>query len=1297
MIKRTLSIQLLVLSIFFLTLTLSCFSQDSTNTIGRVTISSPNAASLGKYGDVPVSYHTGIPDISIPIYTIESGSLSLPVSLSYHAAGLKVQEQASWVGAGWSLNAGGMITRTVRGAADDRGYNNGYVNKGYYSDSGYNNYLLHPDGSFGTSHSGYTSPDDEQFEVNRKDGEPDIFTFNFAGHTGKFYFNDDQTPMIVPEEDLKIQPDLLIGPGFQGFIVTTSDGTKYYFGKTGNNGSVDPVETTFFITTQNTYGLSGQVASSWFLNKIVSADGMDSILLNYQQEKYSCYNISMFPVFYQGSQQFLGSWASYPYEYDLAKNFISGVRLSSITFPNGTVTFNAASSARTDLSGYTDWTMNDQANTDAKALASIQIADNGNFCKKFNFFYNYFYDNANTLTGTLFTNNYPGININSDKYRLRLDSIQELTCDSTAKVPPYKFNYFSELVPRKLAFGIDHWGFYNGVTNNTTLLPTSSMLTETSFTTWPGANRDAAWPAMRGGTLQQINYPTGGYSKFDFESNSSYVSSTTFTTSSSVFSMGDGFDGNQTDPKLSTFTTPSSGSSFYQIYLQSYQSGGSGGKIEIMDASNNLVGGLTVASGGTNSTYVTLAANTTYNIVFHNYNIPLGGISANIYNISTTTTSSNQIVGGLRIKTIINNDGLTAINDTTNYTYNIGNNPNGNSSGILYSRPVYIQIIRNDILNMLWGAFLPGGCGNPGNSDKGFYRSPSSLRPMETTMGNHIGYNEVYVSKPNNGYSVYRYYGSNTWDNSSQNIATTTLTNTMVCDGSIPNYPSAPESFDAMRGQLKYEGHYNQNNQLLKDVWYLPEYTQNPITTPGHIAFVSQIMSSYTEYSLSTYRMTKNRIVTTSYVPGTNYITDSATTYYASAYHHSPTRVVHVTSLGDSTATNYKYAFDFRTANCDTIPDSLSYYNYAVGQANFTFNSTVGTCTPQSDYSPVTNCRYPAFINLRYDLAMARINYMKYLKRSYSNVNSIYNSCHATAKASAGTELKPIFELQDFYENSVIEQTQWRNSNLLHANFTRYDYAINPSGKIYPQKTQLINLSTPSATFTNATVSGNNLTKDSRYKDESSYVFSAGNPTQVAPHNGVINSYIWDYQNTEPISKIVGTTSDQVAYTSFEADGKGNWTFSGTPSLDTTAPTGKKAYVLNGSNNVTKSSLNSTTTYIVSYWTKNAAAFSIAGTTSTVSGVTVNGWKYFEHKITSQTSVTISGTGSIDELRLYPATAQMTTYTYDPLKGMTSECDVNNRITYYSYDGLARLVVVKDMFKNIIKTIKYHYQNNQTN
>jgi hypothetical protein len=32
---------------------------------------SPNAASLGRYGDIPVSYYTGTPEITVPLYDMQ--------------------------------------------------------------------------------------------------------------------------------------------------------------------------------------------------------------------------------------------------------------------------------------------------------------------------------------------------------------------------------------------------------------------------------------------------------------------------------------------------------------------------------------------------------------------------------------------------------------------------------------------------------------------------------------------------------------------------------------------------------------------------------------------------------------------------------------------------------------------------------------------------------------------------------------------------------------------------------------------------------------------------------------------------------------------------------------------------------------------------------------------------------------------------------------------------------------------------------------------------------------------------
>ncbi len=122
----------------------------------------------------------------------------------------------------------------------------------------------------------------------------------------------------------------------------------------------------------------------------------------------------------------------------------------------------------------------------------------------------------------------------------------------------------------------------------------------------------------------------------------------------------------------------------------------------------------------------------------------------------------------------------------------------------------------------------------------------------------------------------------------------------------------------------------------------------------------------------------------------------------------------------------------------------------------------------------------------------------------------------------------------------------------------------------------------------------------------------------------------------------------------------------------------------------------SANSYIISYWTKPGASISVSGTQSTTQGPSRNGWQYWEKIISGVTSVSISGSGNIDEVRLYPRNSQMISYTYDPLIGLSSMCDVNNSIVYYEYDNFNRLKNIRDYNGNIIQNYCYNYTGTPT-
>ncbi|HET6255226.1 MAG TPA: hypothetical protein VFE32_14190 [Puia sp.] len=278
-----------------------------------------------------------------------------------------------------------------------------------------------------------------------------------------------------------------------------------------------------------------------------------------------------------------------------------------------------------------------------------------------------------------------------------------------------------------------------------------------------------------------------------------------------------------------------------------------------------------------------------------------------------------------------------------------------------------------------------------------------------------------------------------------------------------------------------------------------------------------------------------------------------------------------------------------------------------------------------------------------------------------------------------------------------IEQQTWIKQNsadslLLSGMISEFDQTIFKLDTTYAVETTV-----PITSLSNETQSGglySTLISDAHYVRKGQLQYDGNFNLSVSAKASDVNiSYLWDYHHSNPVAQVTNAAQADIAYTSFEADGTGNWSYSGSDTAETGVPTGTHCYNLGQSGgSISKPALTGSTYYIVSYWTTNSSALSIAGTQSgyPVKGKTINGWTYYEHKITGQSSLTISGTGYLDELRLYPLGGQMVTYTYTPLIGMSSQCDADNRVTYYQYDAFGRLKVVLDQDHNIIKTAQYH-------
>ncbi len=456
------------------------FSQVN-NPYGSVVPPSPNASSLMRYLDYPVSNATGIPDINIPLYVIKSGELSLPISLSYHSSGRRVYDRTGAVGLGWTLNAGGMISRTIYGEADGWNYEGTVFPDPWKRDSELSIVTDFPYLASIDNRSSYEPP--------IYDSEYDIFSFAVNNLTGHFILkdvNNNKVPVLIPKQPYTLEYGInSTNELFDSFDIIDENGITYRFGKALTDGNI--------YREFCPKGYNG-----WLLTDIVSANKEDSIHFKY--EAFLNY-VTSYNTVYKKITKYFDHYYPMPYpvtepiipEETISTQSYTTQRLKEIKFKSGRIVF--------DLDTITEIPIDGNL-----LIKSMEIKD------------------ANDITIKKIVLNQSLLNYFTDASQMSVKKLDNIIIQDSESTPveSYNFDYYPVVYPGVTTAmnvrSMDLWGYYNasGRTDMCQFIPTT---TEGQIIENTNANRNSNLTALKSGVLKKITYPTGGYSEFFYEQN----------------------------------------------------------------------------------------------------------------------------------------------------------------------------------------------------------------------------------------------------------------------------------------------------------------------------------------------------------------------------------------------------------------------------------------------------------------------------------------------------------------------------------------------------------------------------------------------------------------------------------------------------------------------------------------------------------------------------------------------------------------------------------------------------------
>jgi YD repeat-containing protein len=849
----------------------------------------PEEAALYKLSERPAGSFNGTTPIGFPLHTLSCGEIAVPVSINYNNGGIKVEEVAGNVGLGWSLSAGGSITRAMNGIPDDeQGPGTGYLHM-----------TLKPSAFPGTSY----LINSDYILRGYYDIEPDLYYYNFNGYSGKFYFDESGNVMMNERSPIVIQP-VYQSSIIKGWIITDDRGAKYYFGLDKAQSTTVTDNSALSFSSMNGYTnipSAPSYISTWHLLEIHDMNDENFVRFDYSSASSSFQSRvgSYQRLIPGGGTSDCTSEDSYTDEVYVTTTLTSHY-VTKISCRNGYLIFGSTAD-RLDYGG--------------SKLNFISIFDStGSFKKQYNFNYGYF-----AASGA-------GPGYDQLNKRLKLTGFTEYGVYPTDSLR-YKFDYNESVnLPSHLSRGLDYWGYYNGQDYNWTLLP-NIVYTAYGITVRYanlGERHCNAYYSVAN-TLTKITYPTGGYRQFQYEGNQALLEygdqlqpDPAYLNYQSFYNDTFNFINPTTPACTQTFTVNSNdGGTTFSYYLDGYSSGSFSVKLyKVVGMSSTLI--YTFSNMYNGSWDLT---NGNYKVqVFYDYSGSFTDITGN-WNESTLSTGSNnnfglglgannRDVGGIRTKEIDDYDPVTGKTAATTYSYKWYSTDSTLTSGILVT-PMTVA--------------HQGNCSFRDCQEIKLYSSP--CYPLATAGGSYVVYPEVRTRENQNGYTDRTYSYVPDGDG-------------MVDVSQYPLFP--PEDHGWQRDKLLIEKYTDASGNLIKKastvypyiwnpdpdwvyttapndstglIWSYPQYAWKLIGYYHDATCGSGILCAacWNEYDLTSQFMGPLATLETTYSPYGNQVVKTQYYYYKSLGQPLLKQTQVTINNNHTREVNYKYAFNNTT------------------------------------------------------------------------------------------------------------------------------------------------------------------------------------------------------------------------------------------------------------------------------------------------------------------------------------------------------------------------------------------------